>query len=270
MSRNRPFDNFLTHDYQYNQEEKILLELLRLLEIPDEPGSQFLEFGAVDGKHYSNCAILADRGWQGVFIEGSRTLFEMLVRNYEGNHLVQCIHSLVSPDISSGNNLDTILKGTELKTDFEVCSIDIDSFDLEVWYSLNEYKPKLVIIEINGSIPAGVLNWHGYGSQGGNSFSSTLQVGQTKGYALVCAPGNLYFVRQELISFLPIDNLFIEHPELLFRQVKPEWKPNGWLAVAVKVKRFFNFITNREFRETHRMMKENVKLEQKLKDYFSI
>ena len=54
--------------------------------------------------------------------------------------------------------MDNLLEKTNLPKDFEILSIDIDSYDLEVWESLVFYKPKIVIIEINSSYPPGIIN----------------------------------------------------------------------------------------------------------------
>lgn len=253
MRRPRPFENLVLDNFEYNPEEQVLNHLLKLLQIPDGPGSQFLEFGAVDGKLSSNCAPLANLNWTGVFIEGSQTLFEKLKRNYGDNELIQCMNVMVSPERNSGQDLDSLLTITSLKKEFEVCSIDIDSFDLEVWYNLTQYNPKVVIIEINGTIALGIQNWCGYGAEDGNSFSSTLVVGLEKGYTLACAPGNLYFVRNDLVHLLNLDQLFIDHPELLFRQIKPEWQPQGLLALAVNVKNFLRLLTNPNFKRMNRV-----------------
>ena len=270
MRRPRPFENLVLDNYDYNPEEQVLNHILNLLQIPDGPVSQFLEFGAVDGKFSSNCAPLANLNWTGVFIEGSQSLFEILKENYGDNELIQCINAMVSPDRNSGQDLDSLLTVTSLRKEFEVCSIDIDSFDLEIWHNLKQYHPKVVIIEINGTIPLGIHNWCGYGAEDGNSFSSTLEVGLEKGYTLACAPGNLYFVRNDLVHLLNLDHLFIEHPELLFRQIEPEWQPQGLLALAVNVKRFLRLLTNPKFRSMNRSRQEKEKKNMEVKDRFSI
>jgi hypothetical protein len=48
--------------------------------------------------------------------------------------------------------LDTILDQTDIPIDFDILSIDIDSYDFQVWKSVQTYSPKFVIIEINSSI----------------------------------------------------------------------------------------------------------------------
>ena len=97
-------------------------------------------------------------------------------------------------------------------------SIDIDSFDLEVWESLSLYKPKIVIIEINSSYLPGIYKWHSNYDKNcnGNSFSATLKVAKNKGYELVCHTGNMIFVRRDCLELININEKYILYPELLF------------------------------------------------------
>lgn len=37
--------------------------------------------------------------------------------------------------------------------DFDILSIDIDSCNYQVWASIKEYSPKIVIIEVNSYLP---------------------------------------------------------------------------------------------------------------------
>ena len=39
-------------------------------------------------------------------------------------------------------------------------SVDIDSYDLEVWNAVVKYRPKIVIIESNPAYPPGVISTH--------------------------------------------------------------------------------------------------------------
>jgi len=80
---------------------------------------------------------------------------------------------MVSSKSEHIDSLDNLLAQTEIPHDFDVISIDIDSNDLGVWESINNYHPKIVVIEINSSIMPGVLSRHNR-IHYGNSFSSTL------------------------------------------------------------------------------------------------
>ncbi len=132
---------------------------------------------------------------------------------------------MISSSSGSTNSLDEVLSQTDIPTDFDVLSIDIDSNDLDIWESLTKYRPKIVVIEINSGIMPGILSRHNK-MHDGNSFSSTLRVASEKEYVLVCHTGNCIFVRKELISKLNIPQRYIDYPELLFRY-EPIWFPSS-------------------------------------------
>ena len=104
---------------------------------------------------------------------------------------------------------------TPIPRDFDVLSTDIDSNDLDVWESLTQYSSKIVVIEINSSILPGVFLRHSQWGNG-NSFSSTLKVGASKGYTLVCHTGNLIFVRNDTVKYIRLPDYFKENPEMLY------------------------------------------------------
>ena len=45
------------------------------------------------------------------------------------------------------NTIDNILKRNNIQNDIDIMSIDIDSYDLDVYRSIEIYHPKLLIIE---------------------------------------------------------------------------------------------------------------------------
>ena len=121
-----------------------------------------------------------------------------------------------------------------MPNDFEILSIDVDSNDLAIF---NEYegRPKIVVIEINSSIPPGILQWHNGKKFIGNSFSSTLKVAKDKGYTFVCHTGNMIFVRNDMISKLDLDESAIKYPERLFR--------DDWIRITKSDKRKESFLS---------------------------
>ena len=44
------------------------------------------------------------------------------------------------------------MSDTEIPINFDILSIDVDSYDYQIWKSVEKYKPKIVIIEINSSV----------------------------------------------------------------------------------------------------------------------
>ena len=76
-------------------------------------------------------------------------------------------------------------------------SIDIDSFDLDIYRSIKEYHPKLLIIE-SGRHKYGVISEHSIDKKQ-NSFSSIYNVVKEK-YHLIFYNGNLFFLNKTYFS----------------------------------------------------------------------
>ena len=209
-----PFNKFAKNLFSQNGEDGILKEILQLLKIGYND-SWCVEFGAWDGKHFSNTFNLVDNGWNAVYIEGDSHKYKDLLETTSNYPKIIPILAFVENSRAAKNSLNNILEKTVLPKDFDLLSIDIDSFDLDVWESLENYNPKIVIIEINSSVLPGVL-WRHTPATLGNSFSSTLSVAKQKNYSLVCHTGNLIFIRNDLLSLINIQDRFLKYPELLF------------------------------------------------------
>jgi hypothetical protein len=114
-----------------------------------------MEFGAWDGKLYSNTHLLMQKaGWSGVFVEADRDRFRDLINTYSGNPVAHCLNCFVS--FLGENSLDSVLARTPIPKDFDLLSIDIDGNDYHVWESLLTYQPRVVIVEFNHTIPSHV------------------------------------------------------------------------------------------------------------------
>jgi hypothetical protein len=185
---------------KYSQwgEAGILDELLKRLNI--ESGTS-LEFGAYDGAYASNTRHLLESGnWKCVMIE-PHDMYEKLVllNDIFGNKVLTLnmpVNCKGMPEYFEGTSLDEIIE--KYCPDVDVVSIDIDTFDYYIFKDL-QYRPKIVIIEINACIMPHIR----YTNQQnpklyGTSFLSMLELGDSKGYVLVAATGNLFFVRKDL------------------------------------------------------------------------
>lgn len=179
--------------YSQNGEDGVLAELLRRM-----PGrSEWVcEFGAWDGKQYSNTFALVEKGYKAVYIEGREDYYQDLLKTCESHPNIHPIHAMVNYE--GDNTLDAILTETNIPIDFDILSIDIDSYDYQVWRSIEKYSPKIVVIEINSSIsPLDMTHIHGPGKEG-TGFGPMLELGRSKGYTLVCHTGNMIFIRSDL------------------------------------------------------------------------
>jgi hypothetical protein len=157
-----------------------------------------VEFGAWDGKLFSNTwALLNQGGWGGLLIEGSPERFVDLQRTYAGNQRVALVNRYVDFE---NNSLDVILRQHGAPADLDLISIDIDGADYHIWDSLKEFRPRLVVIEFNDTIPNDVIfiQDKAMGVRQGNSLAALVDLGRSKRYELVATTaGNAFFVAAE-------------------------------------------------------------------------
>jgi hypothetical protein len=179
-----------------NGEDGILEELMKRLNIHS---GYVCEFGAWDGIHLSNTFNLIQKGFKSVLIEGDPEKFKDLEKLVERYPTITPICEFVDHIKDSPNSLDKLLQRTQIPIDFDVLSIDIDSFDYQVWDSLQYYRPKIVIIEINSVTPFLDINHiHTPGVYEGTGFGPTFLLGKKKGYRFLTWTGNMFFIREDL------------------------------------------------------------------------
>jgi hypothetical protein len=177
-----PFQQYKKNIYSQFGEDGLLAHFLNQLKITN---GYFVEFGAWDGRHLSNCAHLISQGWQGCFVEGDKNRFDQLHRNYEQNPAVRLVNEFVTP--TGDSTLDIILQKNEAPSEFDVLSIDIDGNDYHIWSSLEQHVAKICIVEFNPTIPAALdyVQPIDQSIQIGSSLLSLWRLAQTKGYELV-------------------------------------------------------------------------------------
>ncbi|HQH28450.1 MAG TPA: class I SAM-dependent methyltransferase, partial [Oligoflexia bacterium] len=205
-------DKYRSNVYSQFGEDGVLKEICRRLNIST---GYFVEFGAWDGKFLSNTFHLLEQGWRGVYIEGDREKYEQLCRNMiPYAEKVVLLNKFVRVD--GPTKLDNILCEAHAPRDLELLSIDVDSNDWHIWLGLKTFQPKILVIEVISSIPAGVIQTHRGEDVLGSSFSAAIELGKLKGYTAVCHTGNIIFVRNELIPRLNLPEDELLFPELLF------------------------------------------------------
>lgn len=200
----------MTGEKTYSQrgEDGILAKIVTQLKI-QTPG-WCCEFGAWDGIHLSNVyRFIKEDGWSGVMIEANLAKFKQLEYNMQG-FPVWCYNNYVNLD----TRLNSILAQSPIPEDFDVLSMDIDSYDYWVWASLT-YDPKIVILEYNSNwagrvtVPYDPAMKFDQTQYYGASAAAFEDLGEKKGYELVAVVPyiNLIFVKKGLNQghFPPID-----------------------------------------------------------------
>ena len=171
----------------------------RILEVVPHNDKWCVEFGAWDGLYVTNTRhLIESKGFSAVLIEADTQKFGELQRNYSQRDNVVTINRYVG--FGEDDNLDQILRTPPVPEDFDFLSIDIDGNDFHVWKAMSKYRPKLVVVEYNPTIPTNVrfVQPADPSLNQGASLLSLVELGKEKGYELVAVlPFNAFFIRRE-------------------------------------------------------------------------
>lgn len=211
--KNYFYEKYKKDVFSQHGEDGIIEAILNKLNLTDR---WCCEFGAWDGMHLSNTFnLIKNRDFNAVLIEGDSSKFNQLLTLSQRYNKITPVNKFV--DLEE-NSLDNILSSTSIPTEFSLLSIDIDSYDYQVWESLQKYKPVVVVIEIHSGIFPLNEEWiHDDAKRiNSTSFLPTLKLGKEKGYSYVCHSGNMFFVRNDYFHLLGIQEE--ENPVCNFRR----------------------------------------------------
>jgi len=219
------FLEYQEHYYSQNGEAGILNELLKRLGIKK---GWLVEVGASDGKTLCNTFhLIKSKQFNGIYIDSGRFCFRRLKLLAEEYPNLLVFLATINP-----TSFNQLLGKTAIPNDFDILSLDIDSFDYQVWEAL-EYKPKIVIIEANPRIPGEyIFNPDSFWKDqtravdikkdklidyAGSSFTSMWKLGIKKGYTyigpcttngIICQQtGNMFFIRNDLVQKLKLNEI---------------------------------------------------------------
>lgn len=218
---------YSSNTFSQNGEDGIIKKIIEELNLKISE-MWVVDVGAYDGISYSNVRALIEQDCNAVMIEPSNIggvgepkykQLKQLPLKYPKvitlNHFTRIknerltnqgyeaclnIHQKYNEEFNPEvKHLDESLDEVEgFPTDYDILNIDIDSYDHGVWLE-HTRTPKIVIIEINSSLPPSTS-----GDQNNISFADSIVFGTHKGYSCVCHTGNMIFVRNDLISKLSI------------------------------------------------------------------
>ncbi len=183
----------------------------RALDVIGASDGWCVEFGAWDGRHASNTyALISDAGYSAVLIESDPARFAALQRTHAGRSGVIALRRVVG--FEGPDRLDRILAETPVPRDFDLLSIDIDGNDFHVWDAVADYRPKLVVIEFNPTVPNEVdfVQPRDTAVTQGSSLTAITRMANAKGYRLVHATvvngifvDEAYFPRFDIVDDTP-------------------------------------------------------------------
>ena len=195
----------------------------KILEVIGENDKWCVEFGSWDGRKCSNTYnLISVKEYSAVLIESNPKRFKDLVKTFEGNEKVILINAFVGFEKDDG--LDAILKTIKIPINFDFLSIDIDGNDYHVWEAIHDYKPKVVVIEFNPTIPKTVefIQPRDLHVTQGSSLLSIDKLAKSKGYELVSTTKtnaffvdskyfNLFGIRDNSVGTMMTDESLITH-----------------------------------------------------------
>ena len=197
--------DFASNTNSQTGEDGILAKILEILPARDQ---WCVEFGAWDGRHLSNtCNLIENKGYAAVLIEAHPKRYQDLLKFKDENPRIFPINRFVG--FAKDDSLDILLKDTPIPVDFDLLSIDIDGNDYHAWAATALYRPKVVCIEFNPTIPTEVEFVQAADPnvcQGSSLLSLTL-LGRKKGYELVAVTTlNAIFVQAQYFPLFAIPN----------------------------------------------------------------
>jgi hypothetical protein len=186
--------------FSQNGEDGVIAEIVRR---SGAPGRFFVEFGAGAGCE-NNCAALAEIfGWSGLYIEADPSLYRRLEERFRGYTAIRTLRAVVTP-----STIEHLLSVASVPRELDLLSIDVNGLDLWIWESINDWSPRVVIIEYNSSLgptrslvqPRDHTTWERT-SYFGASIAALKLLARKKGYRLVhteLTGNNAFFVRSDL------------------------------------------------------------------------
>jgi hypothetical protein len=194
--------NFEFKKFSQNGEDGIIEEIFKRI---GTQSKYFVEFGVEDGTECNTRYLLTEKGWSGLWMDGSKTNMEKAKTRHQTDPLQ------VDAAFITAENVVSLFEANKVPKDLDLLSIDIDGNDYWVLKALSEYKPRLLIVEYNASfLPEQnwVMPYHpNHQFDGTRYFGASLraltELAQSEGYRLVSCDSqgvNAFFVRSDLLN----------------------------------------------------------------------
>ena len=191
--------------YSQNGEDGIIAEIFGRI---GSNSRTFVEIGVGDGRE-NNTAFLLAEGWAGVWLEGDGKCADAIRTHFAGQ--ISSNRLKLMEGFITAENINDLLSKAQVMPDLDLLSIDIDRNTYYIWDALAKYRPRVVVVEYNATMPAGLDwkvryaadQWFDGSFYYGASLKAYENLGRSHGYSLVgcdlCGV-NAFFVRDDLLS----------------------------------------------------------------------
>jgi hypothetical protein len=191
--------------YSMHDQDGILHEIFNRIGTTDR---YFVEFGASDGLT-SNTLYMLLKGWSGSWLDGSQKWVTWMTKKFAPlihDGKLQIRHAYLTAE-----NIGSVFAQTGVPAEFDLLSMDVDGNEYWLWKALEQYRPRVVVVEYNASLGEHVRctieyrpDWLWDGSNYFNSSLGALEhLGREKGYSLVgcnLTGTDAFFVRNDLVG----------------------------------------------------------------------
>ncbi len=202
--RGKPLADLSRYEQRYfsqNGEDGILRAIFERI---GETNRHSVEFGI--HREEGNTIYLSRQGWHCLWMDG----------NGDGEE--------IKSEFITAENINQLLAKYQVPSELDLLSIDIDSNDYWVWKAIEGYRPRVVVMEYNASIPVTESLTRPYDPRavwdGTNFYGASLRalynLGKQKGYTLIGCDSvavNAFFVRDDLVK----DHFVVQPLEALYR-----------------------------------------------------
>lgn len=192
-----------------------------------------VEVGAHDGVSFSNTfALTRDCGWSGLMIESDARLYQRLVDTHRSSDRVRTTHARVSSD--GQTSLTNLLRKASAPNEIDFLCLDVEGNDYHLWANLRNYRPRVVMIDFNPTVPNDVLFVQEDSAlkNDGASLRALIELGSALGYELAATTTwNAIFVRRDLFGRLAINDNSINRMYYPIFEMRVFWSINCYLHI---------------------------------------
>jgi len=193
--------------FSQNEEDGMIAEAIARVGCPTRV---FVECGVGDGLE-NNTAYLLMSGWSGFWFESDKRSLGRIASVFHRETNAGTLR--VASGFLTMENAADVLTRNGVPREFDVLSLDIDRNTSHLWRALRDFRPRVVVVEYNASIPASqsweveydpTAVWDG-SLHFGASLKRLEEIGSSLGYVLVgcnLTGANAFFVRQDLAGDL--------------------------------------------------------------------